>query len=64
MNHKIIVLLTQLHDVIISSTEKIKVCTPSTDYYSSNAWCEDTIKYIDPDRLSQEILDIIKTYET
>ena len=64
MNDKIILLLTQLQAAIINSTEKIKVCMPSTDnYYNSNSWCEESIQYIDQDRLSQEILDIIKTYE-
>ena len=64
-NEQIVELLQKLQGAISNSTESVQVCTPSSDYYlERNNWCEEIIKFVNPDRLYSEISDIIKQYET
>jgi len=48
----------RLAEMISDCTEKVKVCTPSSDYYRSrDEWSEDTIYVINAHQLAQLLAD-------
>lgn len=48
----------RLAELISECTEKVKVCTPCTDYYSrSGDWYEDTMYVINAHQLARMIED-------
>ena len=62
-NEQIVELLEKLQAAIINSTETIKVCIPSDDCYSRNKyWSEEKIKFVDSERLSLELSNLIGYY--
>lgn len=48
----------RLAEMIDLATERVKICTPPSDYYSRrDEWCEDTIYVINASHLSSLLTD-------
>lgn len=48
---------TRLAELIEESSEKVKICTPSTDYYRGhNEWSEDSIVVVNTYTLIHKLL--------
>lgn len=51
-------------DMVEASSEKIKVCTPSTDYYRrSDEWSDEVIHFVDAHKLMSRLSEAIESLQ-